>query len=77
MNTFLQPFLDALDARLARDGYLSGNEKAHALGVDPATWSRARRGLAHFPSRVVEAGLNLYPDLSYFLAPRQPTRNAA
>jgi hypothetical protein len=77
MSTFLRPFLDALDARLEHDGHLSGNEKARALGVDPATWSRARRGLAHFPSRVVEAGLNLYPDLSYFLAPRQTTRTAA
>lgn len=77
MSTFLHSFITELDARLTRDGYVSHNEKARALGVNAATWSRARRGLAHFSSSVVEAGLILYPDLSYYLAPRRPARSAA
>ena len=68
-------FLSQLDARLERDGFLSHNQKAGALGINAATWSRARRGLARFSPRVVEAGLALYPDLSFYLA--QPFRAAA
>lgn len=77
MSAFLQPFLEALDARLERDGFVSHNEKAHELGVDPGTWSRARRGLARFSPTVVEAGLKLYPDLSYYLTPHRPKSRAA
>jgi len=61
-------FVDELSAHLEHDGFVSHNAKARALGVDPATWSRARRGIAQFPGRVVQAGLARYPDLARFLA---------
>lgn len=64
----MKHFVTQLDARLEHDGFHSHNAKARALGVDPATWSRARRGIAHFPLRVVQAGIVRYPALAKYLS---------
>jgi hypothetical protein len=64
----MRSFVMRLNARLEADGFLSSSAKAKALGLDPATWSRAQRGLIRFSARVVQAGLARYPELVVFLA---------
>lgn len=63
----MRAFMAHLSARLEHDGFLSGARKARALGVHPATWSRALRGVARFSTPVLEAGLRRYPDLALYL----------
>ena len=75
MGITLDYFVEQLDARLERAGHLSHNQKARALGVDPATWSRVRHGSIRFSPGVVQAGLALFPDLNYYLS--QPKSRAA
>jgi len=66
----MRAFLSQLDARLEQDGFHSGAQKAAALGVHPATWSRTTRGLARFSAPILEAGLSRYPDLAIHLVAR-------
>jgi hypothetical protein len=68
----MEGFVLQLHARLEADGYRSHSQKAGALGVDPATWSRARRSLVRFSPQVVRAGLARYPDLARYLADPKP-----
>lgn len=63
----MQHFAEQLDARLEEDGCRSHSQKARALGVNSATWSRFRRGLVRFSPQVVQAALARYPELARFL----------
>lgn len=64
----MERFVEALGDRLTRDGYLSARAQAMRLGVDPATWSRARRGLLRFSPQIVQRGIARYPELAFYLA---------
>ena len=66
-----------LNAHLEQDGFLSGAAKAAALGVHPATWSRAQRGLIQHSAHVVLAALGRYPDLVRYLPPSNPLAELA
>ena len=75
--TPLQDFVFHLNTHLEQDGFLSGTAKATALGVHPATWSRAQRGLIQRSPHVILTALARYPDLVRYLPPSSPLAELA